>query len=133
MDIRDIDGLWCDDITFCQETCERMDCPRNKHHIRDRSIPHSFSVEIPQDCPKRRICGEVAMRLIDADALADALFEKRKNYPQWVADTIGKMPDAVVRCMDCKYRRGITVMGNIVCVDNSLHSPEWYCADGERK
>lgn len=32
------------------------------------------------------------MRLIDADALADALFEKRKNYPQWVADTIGNMP-----------------------------------------
>lgn len=32
------------------------------------------------------------MRLIDADALADALFEKRKNYPQWVADTIGGMP-----------------------------------------
>lgn len=52
IDIREIDGLWCDDITFCQETCERMDCPRNKHHIRDRSVPHSFSVEIPQDCPK---------------------------------------------------------------------------------
>ena len=32
------------------------------------------------------------MRLIDADALADALFDKRKNYPQWVADTIGEMP-----------------------------------------
>ena len=32
------------------------------------------------------------MRLIDVDALADALFEKRKNYPQWVADTIGNMP-----------------------------------------
>ena len=32
------------------------------------------------------------MRLIDADALADALFEKRKNYPQWVADTICNMP-----------------------------------------
>ena len=32
------------------------------------------------------------MRLIDADALANALFEKRKNYPQWVADTIGNMP-----------------------------------------
>jgi hypothetical protein len=32
------------------------------------------------------------MRLIDADALADALFEQRKNYPQWVADTICNMP-----------------------------------------
>lgn len=53
MDIRkDVPGLWCDDITFCQETCERMDCPRNKHHIRDRSVPHSFSIERPLDCPK---------------------------------------------------------------------------------
>lgn len=43
------------------------------------------------------------MRLIDADTLADALFDKRKNYPQWVADTIGNMPDAVVRCKDCKH------------------------------
>ena len=34
----------------------------------------------------------MGMRLIDADALADALFDKRKNYPQWVADTISKMP-----------------------------------------
>ena len=42
--------------------------------------------------------GGVGMRLIDADALADALFEKHKNYPQWVADTIGNMQEAVVRC-----------------------------------
>ena len=38
------------------------------------------------------------MRLIDADSLADALFDKRKNYPQWIADIIGNMPtiDAIV-------------------------------------
>ena len=39
------------------------------------------------------------MRLIDADALADALFEKRKNYPQWVADTICGMPTIDVDAM----------------------------------
>lgn len=50
MDIKEADGLWCDDITFCQEECERMDCPRNKVHIRDRNRPHSFSVDIPKDC-----------------------------------------------------------------------------------
>ena len=50
MDIRDIDGLWCDDITFCQEDCYRLDCPRNKRNIRDKTVPHSYSVEIPQDC-----------------------------------------------------------------------------------
>ena len=54
-DIRDVDGLWCDDITFCQQDCERMDCPRNRHHIRDRRVPHSYSVEIPLDCPKKMI------------------------------------------------------------------------------
>ena len=51
-DIRDIDGLWCDDITFCPERCGWKDCPRNKQNIRDKTIPHSFSVEIPQDCPR---------------------------------------------------------------------------------
>lgn len=54
MDIRDIDGLWCDDITFCQEECGWKSCPRNKKNIRDRTVPHSFSVEIPEDCPKRQ-------------------------------------------------------------------------------
>ena len=66
------------------------------------------------------------MRLIDADALADALFDQRKNYPQWVADTICNMPDAVALCKDCKryYANG----GNC---DQTL--AEWFCADGEMK
>ena len=51
-DIREIDGLWCDDITFCQELCGWESCPRNQQNIRDRSVPHSFSVGIPEDCPK---------------------------------------------------------------------------------
>jgi hypothetical protein len=54
IDIREIDGLWCDDITFCPEQCGWISCPRNKRNIRDRTIPHSFSVEIPQDCPKQQ-------------------------------------------------------------------------------
>lgn len=55
MDIRKIDGLWCDDITFCPEKCGRESCPRNKKNIRDKTVPHSFSVEIPSDCPKQQI------------------------------------------------------------------------------
>ena len=54
MDIREIDGLWCDDITFCPERCGWKDCPRNRVNIRDRTVPHSFSMEIPQDCPKKQ-------------------------------------------------------------------------------
>ena len=53
MSAKDILGLWCDDITFCQENCDWMDCPRNKQNIRDRTIPHSYSVDIPNDCPKK--------------------------------------------------------------------------------
>lgn len=53
IDIRRVDGLWCDDITFCRMHCEWLCCPRNSKNIRDRTIPHSFSVEIPGDCPKR--------------------------------------------------------------------------------
>ena len=48
------DGLWCDDITFCTERCGWKKCPRNCQNIRDRSVPHSFSVERPADCPKER-------------------------------------------------------------------------------
>ena len=72
------------------------------------------------------------MKLIDADALADALFEKRKNYPQWVAETIGNMPDAIIRCKDCKHFIGIghyCKFGRRKPIDNS----DWFCADGERK
>ena len=74
------------------------------------------------------------MRLIDVDALADALFEKRKNYPQWVADTIGNMPDAVVRCRDCKYSmEAVFGSGRYCGLHKKSRAEEWFCADGERK
>lgn len=57
-DIRDIPGMWCDDITFCYEKCDRRDCPRNRCNIRDHNIPHSFFVEIPSDCLKNETKGE---------------------------------------------------------------------------
>ena len=84
---------------------------------------------------KHRKVGEVGMRLIDADALADALFEKRKNYPQWMAETIGNMPDAVVRCKDCKHGCIDSVSyPQFWCYAHSeYHKPDWFCADGERK
>ena len=93
------------------------------------------------------------MRLIDANALADALFEKRKNYPQWVADTIGAMPDAIVRCKDCKHRPELKLYsdrkGNYTAVEFPAGSKcpcqcedffyswypkdDWFCANGEIK
>ena len=58
MDIREIDGLWCDDITFCPRVCGWKGCQRNKKNIRDRRVPHSFSVETPVDCQKKQEGGE---------------------------------------------------------------------------
>jgi len=53
MDIRDVSGLWCDDISFCPARCGWIDCPRNSQNIRDKTIPHSYFVDIPDDCPKK--------------------------------------------------------------------------------
>ena len=77
------------------------------------------------------------MRLIDADALADALLDQRKKYPQWVADIIGNMPDTVVRCKNCKYcgseiRDGIK-FAKCELKHNWMPQPEWFCADGEQR
>ena len=53
VDIRKCAGLWCDDITFCHVNCDWLDCPRNYKNIRDKTIPHSYFVDIPDDCPKK--------------------------------------------------------------------------------
>lgn len=53
IDIREVAALWCDDITFCPKSCDGTDCPRNMANIQDRTIPHSFSIEIPEDCPRQ--------------------------------------------------------------------------------
>lgn len=71
------------------------------------------------------------MRLIDADALADALFDQRKNYPQWMADTIGNMPDAVARCRDCVNR--YDPINCKMYSEGMDTSDEWFCADGKSK
>ena len=77
------------------------------------------------------------MRLIDADYLADSLFEKRKNYPQWVADVIGNMPEAIVRCKNCKYwhecenNKGYGDCGQANGI--TLKPADWFCADGVKK
>ena len=73
------------------------------------------------------------MRLIDADALADALFEKRKNYPQWVADVIGETPDAIVRCKNCRFFTEPDSKGDRCAKIHWSKGDDWFCADGKRK
>lgn len=113
-DIRNIPGLWCDDITFCQEKCGWTDCPRNSQNIRDRTIPHSFSVEIPEDCPKQNA---------------------RKNK------AISSALEAVVYCRDCKHVcmcittdifPDMPVYAKCTLTDE-VHEPDWFCADGEMR
>lgn len=41
-----------DDISFCPNECENIECMRNSKNIKDKSIPHSYFVETPSDCPK---------------------------------------------------------------------------------
>lgn len=54
MSAKDIIGLFCDDITFCPyQKCRDTDCPRCQLNIRDHSIPHSYSIETPSDCPHK--------------------------------------------------------------------------------
>ena len=57
MSSKDIKGLWCDDITFCALDCDLMSCPRNYKNIRDITIPHSYFIERPDDCPKSKNTG----------------------------------------------------------------------------
>ena len=52
MSANNLIGLFCDDISFCPVRCDRLDCMRNQQNIRDRTIPHSYFMEIPDDCPK---------------------------------------------------------------------------------
>ena len=122
-DIREVCGLWCDDITFCSERCGWKSCPRNKENIRDRAIPHSFSVEIPVDCPKRGkwICEEVPAMTMGGEVISTMLHQQKE----------------LVLCKDCKH--GVLCNeGEIDCTKDigtfkaTIHEPNWFCADGER-
>lgn len=46
--------MWTDDISFCPvNKCKMKSCPRNPINIRDKSVPHSYFVGLPTDCPKK--------------------------------------------------------------------------------
>ena len=45
--------MFCDDISFCpNEKCTLKTCKRNQANIRDHTIPHSYFVDTPEDCPR---------------------------------------------------------------------------------
>ena len=86
------------------------------------------------------------MRLIDADALEEALREHKFDYSgqsdyfdgvvdglMLARDDVREAPtiDAVevVRCKDCKYYEG----KNTYCANDRLATPDDYCSIGEKK
>ena len=52
--INNLAGMFCDDISFCPNECDNTECFRNSKNMRDKTIPHSFFVETPPDCPKEK-------------------------------------------------------------------------------
>ena len=45
--------MFCDGISFCpNEKCTLKTCKRNQANIRDHTIPHSYFVDTPEDCPR---------------------------------------------------------------------------------
>lgn len=140
MDIREISGLWCDDITFCQEKCDMRDCPRNQCNIRDHNIPHSFSVERPKDCPKEKVMpdSEKVIKELN-DWIIYRCFLGSSINPTLVQDAIAllKSQPQIVRCKDCKYYDTKDCADGFGwCNRNGTghgSTDDWFCADGERR
>ena len=72
----DVPGLYCDDITFCWNHCERTDCPRNSCNIRDRNVPHSYTKDVPSDCPKQDSSNK---RQIVEERIGDTVVELKER------------------------------------------------------
>ena len=113
-----------DDISFCpKDKCRRKTCMRNQMNIRDRTIPHSFFVEIPPDCPYNKHDTNHGIYHIRKKTLQDNDIEK----------------DGIVRCTDCKHAKQTQKNGSWYCNNRprmdrvTMQPDDWYCADGERK
>lgn len=81
-----------EDITFCPLTCSNTSCIRNKDNIRDRTIPHSYSTDIPDDCPNRAKNFKEILRPVSVDEALDVLQQNG-----WVLCTYNGQPFAVVK------------------------------------
>jgi hypothetical protein len=81
------------------------------------------------------------MRLIDADALKKAICYNMPTRAE-VNILVDAMPDAIVRCKDCKHATMTSdgKMCKYCAMDTDdfgdqrdvYHDAEWFCADGER-
>lgn len=135
MSIRDFDEMYCDDITFCAEQCGLESCPRNNKNIRDKTIPHSFSVGRPSDCPK---CISHPSHILSLQHEQQNRVSNISIIPTvTVTDTPMVEYVPVVRCKDCTEWQdnwGDDKEGRHFCSMNDRWTKaNWFCADGERK
>lgn len=74
------------------------------------------------------------MRMIDADALAEAIGVKRLMIQSWTPDSAWGVPivdaEPVVRCRDCKHWRGENDICRGIGVD---FDADGFCSYGERR
>lgn len=134
-------NMWCDDITFCQEKCERMDCPRNQHNIRDRSVPHSFSVEIPQDCLKKQegMKSKIPDREKTINDLTDiggwiagrVGFERAKNFLHTIDEAVVMLKEQEPLKPKSKVRHGANAQIQHFCgnCNSMLHGKPKFCSE----
>lgn len=80
------------------------------------------------------------MRLIDADALKHEIAKVMPSRTE-VSLVVDGMPDAIVRCKDCKYvcfcdtteiLPDIPVFAKCTLTDE-VHGSDWFCADGVKR
>lgn len=118
-DIRTAAGLWCDDITFCQEKCGWKSCPRNKENIHDRTIPHSYFVGTPPDCPKQKEDNEIEKwsKNVDEFSFSEWLENELKTRDIKVADLAnmtGLTKASIWNYVKCRRFPSIVIVNDIL-------------------
>ena len=77
-----------------------------------------------------RKVGEVGMKLINSVALKQEIANVMPSRTE-VFLVIDAMPDAIVRCKDCKF---LTEDNEFECgIRGFSVNDDWFCADGERR
>ena len=93
-----------EDITFCPLTCDNMECMRNSANIQDHTIPHSYSVEVPDCCPKRQFT--TSLNVIGNNAAVN-----RKSN-EWIS-VEEKLPELFVDVLAYDSDRKIIRVANV--------------------
>lgn len=99
-------------------------------------MSYQSPIEVIQSQMRNQIEGEIYRAVmnvgvnVDKDELVKALEYDRNQYQKGYKDR----DDQIIRCKDCKNHECTDMYGDYVCeIDGSHRSPDWFCADGERR